>query len=70
MKLVIDKYYIKLYTSDNVLYNLTKHDDKWYYITHDIGGADLMSLRNDDAEFVEKEYKKQMRERKLKRINE
>jgi len=69
MKLELNGIYLKL-TIGTYPYYLQKHEGEWYFIVHDIGGADLMKLQERYIDFVDIEYKKIMRKKKLERINE
>lgn len=58
---------IRPYVYEFTIYN---EDDEWFYYKYDIGGNYIQKLDNNLSNWVDEEYNKLIREKKLKRILE
>jgi hypothetical protein len=69
LEIVDNEYYrsVMYHIEDNT-YVVEKDGDRWYYQSWDMGGSCLERLSDEKSNWIDKEYNRLLREKKLERI--
>jgi len=68
LEITDNKYVRVIFHTEKDTYVVEKENGKWYYQTWDMVGSCLGNLSDDVSEWIDKEYNRLLRKKKLERI--